>query len=298
MARSTHRFHDRLPIKFFAAANSACSVRHQAHTRSAICNSHSLAGVEALSAMKITQPVVVLILLLAVQGAAAQWQRLTTGYAGNLEDVYFTHIDTGYAVGGSTILKTTNGGLTWTSQSVPPTHTLNAIFFPSSNVGFAVGDVVYRTVDAGATWDSVHVADEQWKAPEFRSLFFFSDSVGIVVGDAFRSTTDQGDTWIDGPYDFVMPGASTVIDFIGNGVGFLGGWTGTTIGMFGIVAKTTDLGKTWTQSLGMEDKSRGLRISSIEFVTPSVGWVVGSRESGNPPYSRTRILHTSDGGAT
>jgi photosystem II stability/assembly factor-like uncharacterized protein/PKD repeat protein len=67
------------------------------------------------------------------------WTTLSTGNTFELKDIYFTNNNIGYAVGNSRLFKTTNGGSSWTGVDLSG-NIFNAIHFPSSNVGYAVGD--------------------------------------------------------------------------------------------------------------------------------------------------------------
>ncbi len=62
---------------------------------------------------------------------SAQWTWQNPLPQGNcITSIYFTNIDTGYAVGvGGTILKTVNGGITWTTIPVSTAVTLQAVLF-------------------------------------------------------------------------------------------------------------------------------------------------------------------------
>ncbi|MBI5701547.1 hypothetical protein HZC34_06905 [Candidatus Saganbacteria bacterium] len=75
-----------------------------------------------------------------------------------LNSVYFIDTATGYAVGnGGAILKTTDGGATWTAQTSGSTQILNDVYFLNSSVGWASGDngTILRTVDGGTNWASI-----------------------------------------------------------------------------------------------------------------------------------------------
>lgn len=56
--------------------------------------------------------------------------------------VYFIDNSIGYAVGaGGTILKTTDGGLSWINQISNTIRSLNSVHFPvDANIGYVVGD--------------------------------------------------------------------------------------------------------------------------------------------------------------
>jgi photosystem II stability/assembly factor-like uncharacterized protein len=57
-------------------------------------------------------------------------------------------------VGFGTILRTVDGGATWTLQSSGTTNWLFGVSFVDANTGTAVGDfgTILRTMNGGATW--------------------------------------------------------------------------------------------------------------------------------------------------
>ena len=96
------------------------------------------------------------------------WRAQTSGTTNDLYSVYFSDVNTGYAVGGSliwsdsgidivgkpyigTILKTTNGGATWTSQLSGTIYRLYSVYFTNFNTGYAVGDggTILKTITSG-----------------------------------------------------------------------------------------------------------------------------------------------------
>ncbi len=73
----------------------------------------------------------------------------------DLFGVSFTDANTGTAVGfDGTILRTTNGGTTWTSQTSGTTNHLYGVSFTDANTGTAVGvdGTILRTTNGGTTW--------------------------------------------------------------------------------------------------------------------------------------------------
>jgi len=85
-----------------------------------------------------------LVILFSVNGAIAQWGVQNSGTTNNLNSVYFTDPDNGWAVGDSgTILHTSDGGLNWVTQSSNTTFKLNAVFFTETDNGYAVGNGIY-----------------------------------------------------------------------------------------------------------------------------------------------------------
>ena len=74
-----------------------------------------------------------------------------------LRCVSFTDVNTGTAVGDfGTILRTTNGGATWVSQSSGTEHVLTGVSFTDANSGTVVGGsgTILHTSNGGANWAS------------------------------------------------------------------------------------------------------------------------------------------------
>lgn len=97
--------------------------------------------------------------------------------------VYFTNTDTGYAVGfcGNSVLKTTDGGVTWTNQISVSSGSLHSVHFPDPNVGFTVGwdGEIIRTLNSGTTWDFLTSGTSN----QLNSVFFINADTGYVVGN-------------------------------------------------------------------------------------------------------------------
>lgn len=125
----------------------------------------------------------------------------------------FVDEDTGWA-GGGVIMKTADGGVTWTCQSEEAT--VRQFGFIDARYGFAAGGrAILRTVDGGENWIDVCPDDE--KIVDLRSMCFIDGQSGWVVGrgreeerdgriysySVILSTEDGGDSWsIDElPYD-------------------------------------------------------------------------------------------------
>ena len=124
--------------------------------------------------------------------------------------VFFTDANTGTIVGGGgTILRTTNGGATWTPQSSGTTQHLESVFFTDANTGTAVGgeykseawdSTILRTTDGGTTWTRQYynAYPPIWLLAPLFSVFFTDANTGTVVGEVgtILRTTDGGQTWI------------------------------------------------------------------------------------------------------
>ena len=104
---------------------------------------------------------VVLLLLCTLQFAFAQksWVKVSESeWQAGFSDVFFVDAQHGWIVGSnSTILHTTDGGMTWNrqpSQPLPFDIMLKKIRFINPQTGWVVGDdgTVLKTTDGGQTW--------------------------------------------------------------------------------------------------------------------------------------------------
>ncbi|MEK6756184.1 MAG: YCF48-related protein, partial [Bacteroidota bacterium] len=99
----------------------------------------------------------------------------------NLRGVSFTDANTGTVVGwNGTILRTTDGGKTWMSQSSGTTNDLQDVSFTNANTGTAVGNsgTILHTTDGGATWTS----QSSGTTNPLNGVCFTDANTGTVVG--------------------------------------------------------------------------------------------------------------------
>ncbi len=100
------------------------------------------------------------------------------------------------AVGTSgTILRSSDGGETWTPQTSGTNRDLLAVSFVDGNTGTAVGEggTIVRTTDGGETWTRQTSGTTNF----LRAVSFVDANTGTAVGDQgiILHTTDGGDTW-------------------------------------------------------------------------------------------------------
>src|SRR6516162_5102963 len=93
------------------------------------------------------------------------------------------------------ILRTRDGGATWTQQPSGTAATLNAVSFTDANTGTVVGlgGTILRTTDGGATWTS------QWPAAfySFTAVSFTDAFTGTVVGANFSGNFQNSGRILD-----------------------------------------------------------------------------------------------------
>lgn len=191
----------------------------------------------------------------------------------------------GWIVGAEgTILRTTDGGLTWTAQNSGVTDTLREIAAIDSQRAWVVGGQgrVLKTTDGGATWTSVPASTTG--APAVGGLWSVvaptADAIRITgTGtDNFRYSNDGGVTWA-GPTSGYTGGNSLEAKFLDANTGWV-------VGIFRDVRKTTNGGATWTQQYS----SAGSRdIYAVDFVDAQNGWAGGQNQ---------RLYRTINGGTT
>jgi photosystem II stability/assembly factor-like uncharacterized protein len=197
-----------------------------------------------------------------------------------LVSVYFTDSNTGWAVGiGGTILKTTNGGTNWISQSSGTVEQLSSVYFTNSNTGWAVGTngTILKTTNGGNNW----IAQISGTANNLYSVYFTDSNTGWAVGiyGTILKTIDGGNNWTS-----QSSGTANIL----SSVYFMDLNTGWAVGgnqlyHYATILKTTDGGNIWTlQSSGTAEY-----LISVYFADSNIGWAVG--------FNGT-IIKTSDGG--
>jgi len=139
------------------------------------------------------------------------------------------------------LLKTTDGGNSWTALRFRTCGMAIGISFLTQNIGYLAGDgCVIKTIDGGLTWNLSYHDSIQG----FNGIYFFSVDTGFALGtagDIFR-TDDGGQTWnIANTF-----GNNTLwynMTFVNQNIGYIVGGDGFSTGS---ILKTTDGGFNWT----------------------------------------------------
>jgi photosystem II stability/assembly factor-like uncharacterized protein len=165
------------------------------------------------------------------------------------------------------MLKTTNGGQTWTAWEMAQwAHLLIDCFFIDERTGWVVGGkspvgnpnrenvkpVVLFTEDGGETWiNRVESIQDQFPLGEWGwKIQFLDDRIGFVSLENFNEgailkTTDGGATWARLPVNDAQKNANLEgVGFIDENTGWIGGWGDRDFERRGSSA-TTDGGRTW-----------------------------------------------------
>jgi photosystem II stability/assembly factor-like uncharacterized protein len=237
-----------------------------------------------------------------------------------LNDVCFVNANTGWAVGDphwdqssktykGTLIKTVDGGDTWTPQDAGVSIIFKGVTFVDADNGWVVGEngTILHTSNGGLNWSQQPVATTD----EFRGVAFtdtnngWATSIAIIGQDWTGQSVWEGSVWhtSNGGISWnqqTLPanvGIVNRIAFIDANNGWIAGFEN--IGEIsdpeinGAIYHTDDGGSTWTKQYS---SNRQLVFTGIDFVDSNNGWAVCFKASSTE--SGTFIYHTSDGGVT
>ncbi len=201
-------------------------------------------------------------------------QSAARGFHYDLLSVVFPSERDGWACGRwGTILRTADGGKTWTKQQTGTLDMLTSVNFVDAKNGWAVGDrgTILHTADGGQTW-------EKQKSPTeilLMSVQFVSPAKGWAVGEktTILHTSDGGKTWAVQFKD---------VDFILRSVSFCDEQHGWACGEYGHIYGTSNGGATWKKQAGRYGISQDTGdieaddyLFRIQAVDPRTAWAVG-----------------------
>jgi photosystem II stability/assembly factor-like uncharacterized protein len=135
-----------------------------------------------------------------------EWISQSNGISfGSLESVYFIDENNGYAAGyitdslsrilGGTIIKTLDGGNSWSKQTIGTNEIIQSIFFTDINTGYAVGNngTILKTINGGINVINENTVDNNVKIypnPASDIIYVGIDNIGNkdFTLDIFNST--------------------------------------------------------------------------------------------------------------
>jgi len=226
---------------------------------------------------------IILFIILAKTILSQGWQWQNPKPLGDpIHQVLFIDNQVGWmAPENSTLLKTTNGGISW--STIYTNVYFDKLFFLNRNEGWAVGrkhyvpeytNSVYHTTNGGLSWEE-QLADTLNN--NYPNIFFLDKNHGWT-GDFLNlySTKDGGKNWqIEALNDF--PIAREIF-----GVLFLDTLKGWVFGDSYYGLKTTDGGKSWVRDSSLSHTLRLITIDTLNI------WAVFA----------TKVKKTTDGGIT
>lgn len=214
--------------------------------------------------------------------AGASWVTPLQGNGRAMTAFHFVDAANGFALmsdnSGSNSLRllmvTTDGGKSWTQQSVLD-MAYRDIKFSSTLKGVLVSDSgsLVTTADGGKTWTGRFMGG----AASLRQLEISEPGTMWLVGanGLMKFSKDDGATWQS------TPTVATTTSL--NAIRFLTPLQGWAVGDNGLVLTTSDGGKTWTKQVSGTQRA----LNQVFFVDARTGWVAG--DSGT-------LLATGNGG--
>ena len=155
------------------------------------------------------------------------WAHAATGSTASLRALAAVDADVAYVGGtGGTLLRTTDGGRTWTDVAPPGSGGCDfrdlAAFGPDQVLAMVAGQParVYRTEDGGVSWRIVH---EDPRPQAFFDAMAFAGDVGALFGDPVDGrftlllTADAGRTWREAFAEALAPPRAGEVGFAASG---------------------------------------------------------------------------------
>ncbi|HRI35201.1 MAG TPA: YCF48-related protein, partial [Saprospiraceae bacterium] len=186
------------------------------------------------------------------------------------------------------IARTTDGGVSWISDSINETEQLKSNSFINSQIGyvadFTLGNLkLYKTINGGNRWSMI--CDKYYQSGAVNDLQFLTENLGFICTQTKTSsfryakvmrTTDGGNNWTTLKYS---------LDEDYTSIHFFDYYNGFVLTFSGKIYKTTNAGTTWTLVRNSTDIQN---CNELKFINPIVGYVI----------SADSILRTTDAGNT
>jgi photosystem II stability/assembly factor-like uncharacterized protein len=226
--------------------------------------------------------------------AQETWQKIESGTSVDLYTIQFVDLVNGYAAGDNgTVIKSTDGGKSWSDVSIPTSFPVRALSFLTANSGWAVTGDIDNPDNSGSMW---YTSDggENWTHRPHNStrarfgVSFVSDNFGWACGARngpldITATTDGGQTFVTQTSASIF-GWTYGIKAVSSDVVWATGGTYFPA-VSGFLLYSTNGGRDW------EERATGVLpfFYAIDFNTGVRGYAVG--ESGS-------VYRTPDAGQT
>lgn len=198
----------------------------------------------------------------------SQWVQQTSGVNSPLYNIQFVNINTGWVTGGnSVILKTTDGGINWFSQTIDLGYPKNlyGLSMLDVNTGYIAGwfETILKTTNGGTNWNILsNIPSNTGNSND--GVFFINPQTGWIcsaLGRVMR-TTNGGISW-----DTSIAGG-TLRD-----IQFLNSQTGWVCGGGGALFESTNGGISWITAPILT----AANLTSIYFININTGWTVSEQ---------------------
>lgn len=225
--------------------------------------------------------------------ALPRWEAQSSGVTARLRGVSAVSDTVAWASGAAgTVLRTADGGRTWTKMPVPDADRLDfrdvdAVDESTAyilSIGAGPASRIYKTTDAGAHW-ALQFTNEDPKA-FFDAMAFWDAQHGLAMSDSVDgtfvvlTTSDGGTTWTRVAPEGLPPALPNEGGFAGSGTNIAvqpdgRAWIGTGAAANSRVLVTTDGGRHWRVVDTPVASSASAGIFSVAFRDPKHGLTVG-----------------------
>ncbi|MFT6715669.1 MAG: photosystem II stability/assembly factor-like uncharacterized protein [Saprospiraceae bacterium] len=191
------------------------------------------------------------------------WVEQNSGISENINSLYFFSSSTGFAAGNNgKLIQTTDGGTTWSVNSIVSTSNFQKIFFRNSTDGYLLSQdgKLYTTTDTGVSW-----TEETLDIHGLNSIAFNGNN-GVIVGDDGKVFTSiDGSNWTK---QSVSLGVFTVNDVL-----FFDDTTVIAVGAGGWLYRSINKGITWLPAI---NSGTNETLSAIEKMNDSTMLIAGN----------------------
>jgi photosystem II stability/assembly factor-like uncharacterized protein len=190
--------------------------------------------------------------LLFSSNGGVNWTSKPSPSISTVEDIQFVNANTGYICGGNSFMgigemsKTTNGGNSWTSVSLPSPINSYAIFtesFINANTGWIGGYAAssYKTTNGGVSW--VPQIIETNNLYSIKRITMLDANTGYASSSSLYKTTNGGVNWIKNNDPLLVSTSWTDIFVYSKDVIYM---NGSGNGGQNKIIRSVDGGVTWT----------------------------------------------------
>ncbi len=232
---------------------------------------------------------VLILCLISIQTANADWTRQDSGTLAWLRSVYFVNQQRGWIVGSAgTILNTTDGGKTWKKGKKFTEDNIRDVYFLDEQSGWLLCEKnIYSSGAASLSYlMATSNGGNSWQRNDFPGsrermvrLFFGKSGTGFAVGEggAIWRMQDDKKTW----RSVALPVRNLML-----AGAFTDDLNGILVGGGGTILFTGDGGSTWNQAL-IAGGNKKMKLNAVFFADQRNGWASGAGGS---------IYFTNNGG--
>lgn len=236
--------------------------------------------------MKVLNIVYLVIYLGITTNVSAQgiFQLQNPSYLPEALNSFTVNSGTGWAIGNyGLILRTTNSGLTFYTQTIPTESNFQGQSLVNPQVCYIFDDTsnIYKTINAGLNWYLTYSFSMR-----LNSLYFTDNSTGFAaLSNGVGITYNGGQNWT-----ILNPDNSASYEY--NGIFFTNGNTGfvgakNLVTDYAFIFKTTNAGINWVWfNTGID----AYQITNLYFLNNMTGWCTGER------FGKIYTMKTTNGG--